>query len=1175
MSVSASLDMVRVLFYTSTDGKAKEHMVDVPLHFVTKAGWLEACPPSARDVIEEAMAGTTNIDIIRSGRLDIVLNRDAQMHFLLHTILCASYDNSLLSDDAKKEHRAQHVEELLRFFTAGTAATKISNQMYAYAEMLGRSRAVPNILDLCPASHFKEAKAALMQSPQLRRALFDAVLLSAVPLEEATKKTIAALEEATTALQAIEAELEKEEPRKTNLKKRHSSTQDNPNLKTLRAQKAQHLANLKPLRARKLNATTIKNMSEEILNENPFISRLNIVYNENGQLYYDYDRHDDSTHPVSALASITRSNKKEEAANDKRVGNRKSASSISYSHLYRPEVNHAKIEEFHQSLYDVDVTRLCSSGPEIVIVWKDHVSWIVSQQVIDQLGWRQHCSWLGRDNEPVLETQERMSQLRLSPLAASGSIESTEDELQHILNEMERKMEDIRAQLAKKRRTPESKEEISEKQPKKSRGGESPTMEPVEYAGRVDEAFRICEELREQVEGEWIRAVLMVLNLRLSQTNNSGRLVFLSSWYGMQSYTASRDTETNDENILNLPIDTCDFLAAPVHINNNHWVLSVLDRKHNIVYGLDSKACVERSAVEQLATFGKASDGWTYKRVDVTLQADDVSCGLFALRYAFYIAATVDWLDNISEQQFNVTHMQQRLLTMRQSWRSTTLEHLNEEGGGGDGSGDGNDVMDIDDNDKKAEEEQKELHHIILDTYLHTDILTQEDADRWLNELDGDIQYLPHKKPQYRGRNLARDEAFYCDIVQNSVVFHQYPGSRRDVWKPWSVKTKELRDVLVQRTQHTTLNSLVANAYRDGRDKISPHCDKPDDIQPGTAIITVSLGCTRTLRLQRKRSKDKPIDVSLPHGSVFILGWETNQKYTHQVLDAEEQTSLCLGLTFRTLASRWLPDKEILIRQAQEGKTEWQVSRWPKDGKKKPLLAYSPRNPTHFVAEDIDAVLAKVQEITRSHSESPGSNADDDEGESEEAGDDDDDDDDEHVTEAAATTDDDDMSVVEQQDLPLPEGNDCASDIDSPIIDPATPSDQPSTSAWRSIVLPMKGKKPYETALTHEGMESLVGGRTRSQEIASMGLLGSMHIHHIDSIKMGQFPNPYCHCYKYRGVSLSGLLDVCVLQFVDANQKTADIPSDITPDNWKEAILAWQPAAAVVGGGESAGHTTA
>ena len=887
--MSLSAPSVRVVFYTSNDEQAKEHSVDIPSHCVTRAGWLEMCPPSARDVIEQAGADASSTDIIRSGQLDKVLSRDAHMHFLLHAMLCAFYDNAQLVDDnAKKLHREQHVEQFVGFFTAGTAATKISNQMYAYAELLRRRSTVPGILDFCPASHFKEAKSALMQSPQLRQVLLDRALDIAVPLEQQIQQEAAALEQATLALQTSDAESKQPETHETSRKLRRPK-QDKSHLLSSRATKEQHQQALKALRAKKLNATTIKTMSEDILHENPFVSQLRTIYHHDGELYYDYDRDDGSIKPA-----VGRTTKKQDAADHKRVGDRKSTSAISYIHLRRPERNHAKIDEFHDQLYRDHVTCLGQNDSEIVIVWKQHVSWVVSEQVLDQLGWRQHCAWLRGDSEPVVEAQLGMSRLQLSPQIVD---EPSEDELKQRLREMERQIADVRAQLERKRRAPPTTrpDEKENQQPalKKCRSGISLRAETAEgepeYAERIDEAFRICSELGEQVEGEWIRAVLIVLNLRLSQTDNSARLVFLSSWYGMSSYTVSGDTQPNDERSFNLPIDTCDFLAAPLHINNNHWVLAVLDRRNNVVYGLDSKRHLERShvEVEKLAEYGQASDDWTYKTVDVTLQQDDVSCGLFVLRYAFYMASNADWLDTISQQQFNVAHMMRRLRMLSQSWKTVTLAQLNVE------TDDDDDVMDIDNdnnynntnnnnnhNNQGEDEQEQQPRHIVLDTYLHTDFFSKSDADRWLTELNSDIQYLPRDQLKYRGNKLARDKAFYCDIVQDSVVFYQYPGSRRDVWKPWSAKTKELRDVLVAKTDNKTLNSVVGNAYQNENDNIGAHNDKPEDIQTGTSIVTVSLGYTRTLRLQRQDGKEQPIDIPLSHGSVFVLGWETNKKYT-------------------------------------------------------------------------------------------------------------------------------------------------------------------------------------------------------------------------------------------------------------------------------------------------------
>ena len=489
--MSLSAPSVRVVFYTSNDEQAKEHSVDVPSHCVTRAGWLEMCPPSARDVIEQAGADASSTDIIRSGQLDKVLSRDAHMHFVLHAMLCAFYDNAQLVDDtAKKLHREQHVEQFVGFFTAGTAATKISNQMYAYAELLGRRSTVPGILDFCPASHFKEAKSALMQSPQLRQVLLDRALDIALPLEEQIQQEAAALERATLALQTSDAESKQPNTHETSRKLRRPK-QDKSHLLSSRATKEQHQQALKALRAKKLNATTIKAMSEDILHENPFVSQLRTIYHHDGELYYEYDRDDGSTKPA-----VGRTAKKQEAANDKRVGDRMSTSSISYTHLRRPERNHTKIDEFHEQLYRDHVTCLGQNGSQIVIVWKQHVSWVVSERVIDQLGWRQHCAWLRGASEPVVEAQLRVSRLRLSPRVHD---DPSEDELQQRLREMEKQMADVRAQLERKRRAPATnKPNGKEQQPKRSKRETS----LMANSSTTSVSHKSADERKSEVEGD-------------------------------------------------------------------------------------------------------------------------------------------------------------------------------------------------------------------------------------------------------------------------------------------------------------------------------------------------------------------------------------------------------------------------------------------------------------------------------------------------------------------------------------------------------------------------------------------------------------------------------------------------------------------------------------------------
>jgi alkylated DNA repair dioxygenase AlkB len=81
------------------------------------------------------------------------------------------------------------------------------------------------------------------------------------------------------------------------------------------------------------------------------------------------------------------------------------------------------------------------------------------------------------------------------------------------------------------------------------------------------------------------------------------------------------------------------------------------------------------------------------------------------------------------------------------------------------------------------------------------------------------------------------------------------------------------------------LNGLLVNWY-DGRldHYIGPHRDSTTDLEPGTPIVTISLGEERLFRLRKWKSKDSPpVDLVVTDGSVLIIPWETNLEFTHEV----------------------------------------------------------------------------------------------------------------------------------------------------------------------------------------------------------------------------------------------------------------------------------------------------
>jgi len=95
---------------------------------------------------------------------------------------------------------------------------------------------------------------------------------------------------------------------------------------------------------------------------------------------------------------------------------------------------------------------------------------------------------------------------------------------------------------------------------------------------------------------------------------------------------------------------------------------------------------------------------------------------------------------------------------------------------------------------------------------------------------------------------------------------------------------KRLNEVLPQQQQQSVcFNHAIVQQYRDGQDFIGAHVDKSIDIVQGTPICNLSLGAQRTLVLRNKVQPKLVQRIPLPHNSVFVLGWQTNREWTHEI----------------------------------------------------------------------------------------------------------------------------------------------------------------------------------------------------------------------------------------------------------------------------------------------------
>jgi hypothetical protein len=95
--------------------------------------------------------------------------------------------------------------------------------------------------------------------------------------------------------------------------------------------------------------------------------------------------------------------------------------------------------------------------------------------------------------------------------------------------------------------------------------------------------------------------------------------------------------------------------------------------------------------------------------------------------------------------------------------------------------------------------------------------------------------------------------------------------------------TCELKDLVNRYTGITSVNHVLIQYYRDGRDNIAAHSDKTLDIDLNTSIINLSIGSTREMFIQNKTSKCRFEKIVLRHGECVVFGLRSNRYWTHEI----------------------------------------------------------------------------------------------------------------------------------------------------------------------------------------------------------------------------------------------------------------------------------------------------
>eukprot|EP01102_Stenamoeba_stenopodia_P002287 TRINITY_DN1208_c0_g1_i1.p1 TRINITY_DN1208_c0_g1~~TRINITY_DN1208_c0_g1_i1.p1 ORF type:complete len:398 (-),score=107.47 TRINITY_DN1208_c0_g1_i1:1479-2672(-) len=189
----------------------------------------------------------------------------------------------------------------------------------------------------------------------------------------------------------------------------------------------------------------------------------------------------------------------------------------------------------------------------------------------------------------------------------------------------------------------------------------------------------------------------------------------------------------------------------------------------------------------------------------------------------------------------------------------------------------------------------------------------------------------------HKGGAVPRLISIQGTIENGAEPLYRHPADEQPAMTQWTPFASELRryvsDVLKQE-----LNHALIQYYRSGNDYISAHADKTLDVKRGSVIVNLSLGATRVMVLKTKTKKPNRSTqrVTLPHNSLFVLGWETNRKWTHEIrqdkrMDAIKRpdeldfSSSRISLTFRTISTYLRHSDGRIYGQGAVHKTEQEL----------------------------------------------------------------------------------------------------------------------------------------------------------------------------------------------------------------------------------------------------------
>ena len=182
------------------------------------------------------------------------------------------------------------------------------------------------------------------------------------------------------------------------------------------------------------------------------------------------------------------------------------------------------------------------------------------------------------------------------------------------------------------------------------------------------------------------------------------------------------------------------------------------------------------------------------------------------------------------------------------------------------------------------------------EAYFHPDFFSLEEADQLFKVLQEGLAW--QQEPIWMfGKQILQPRltALYGD----PKVRYGYSGIAMEAL-PFTEVLEKIK-VRLQEFTNQEFTHVLCNFYRDGQDSMGWHRDNEPVLGRNPTIASLTFGATRSFQLRPYGKKEPKLSLELSHGSLLLMGGESQHFWEHQLPKTKKVLAPRINLTFRKL----------------------------------------------------------------------------------------------------------------------------------------------------------------------------------------------------------------------------------------------------------------------------------